>query len=243
MKAIILAAGRGTRMKKLGDHLPKCLIELKGQPLLEYQLNSLRQAGIGEIALVTGYQHHLFADYDLVKFHNERWTETNMVTSLGCAREWLQSEPCVVSYSDIFYKASAVISLMKNKDELAVTYDQNWLELWTRRFGNPLLDAETFRMNSNRKLSEIGKKPKSANEIEGQYMGLLKFSPSSWAEIERLLARLSLAERDNIHMTGMLQLVLEEGRTSITALPYVDRWGEVDTMDDVMLYEKMLNPN
>ena len=74
-------------------------------------------------------------------------------------------------------------------------------------------------------------------------MGLLKFSPSSWAEIERLLARLSLAERDNIHMTGMLQLVLEEGRTSITALPYVDRWGEVDTMDDVMLYEKMLNPN
>ena len=61
MKAIILAAGRGSRMKELGDQLPKCLIELRGKPLLEYQLQTLRQAGIDEIALVTGYRNELFA--------------------------------------------------------------------------------------------------------------------------------------------------------------------------------------
>ncbi len=89
MRAIILAAGRGRRMKELGDQLPKCLIKLRGKPLLEYQLNTLRQAGINKIALVTGYRDQLFMDYDLKKFHNSRWADTNMVTSLCCAEEWL----------------------------------------------------------------------------------------------------------------------------------------------------------
>ena len=52
MKAIILAAGRGTRMKELTEEKPKCLVELDGQSLLEKQLGALRQAGIEEIRLV-----------------------------------------------------------------------------------------------------------------------------------------------------------------------------------------------
>ena len=128
MRAIILAAGRGRRMKELGDQIPKCLIKLQGKPLLEYQLSALRQAGITEIALVTGYKSEMFRDYDLAKFQNTRWAETNMVESL-CYEEWLQTEPCIVSYSDIFYEVSAVKCLIDNQDLLALTYDPNWLEL------------------------------------------------------------------------------------------------------------------
>ena len=72
---------------------------------------------------------------------------------------WLDLEPCIVSYSDIFYDSQAVESLMEDNSELAVTYDPNWLELWTSRFGDPLLDAETFRMDENSFLTEIGNKP------------------------------------------------------------------------------------
>ena len=243
MKAIILAAGRGRRMKKLGDQLPKSLVELRGKPLLEYQLTALRQAGITEIALVTGYRNELFMAYNLVEFHNTRWADTNMVTSLCCAKGWLQAESCIVSYSDIFYEVSAVKSLVENKGELALTYDPNWLPLWTQRFGNPLLDAETFRLKSSKKLSEIGKKPDTTDEVEGQYMGLLKFTPSGWAEIQRLRAELSSVERDNIHMTGMLQRVLEAGKLSITALAYSGEWGEVDSLNDLLLYEQLLAPD
>lgn len=240
MKAIILAAGRGSRMKELGDQLPKSLIELRGKPLLEYQLQALRKAGIDEIALVTGYRNELFAEYDLVEFHNARWADTNMVSSLSCAENWLRTEPCIVSYSDIFYEVSAVTSLMKNRDELAVTYDPNWLELWTLRFGNPLLDAETFRFNSEHRLSEIGNKPETEDEIEGQYMGLLRITPKSWAEILRLREELSSADRDSIHLTAILQLVLEAGKISITAVPYLDKWGELDSLTDLLLYERLL---
>lgn len=237
MRAIILAAGRGRRMKELGDQIPKCLIELRGKPLLEYQLRTLRQAGINEIALVTGYRSQLFIDYDLAKFHNSRWAETNMVQSLCCAEEWLQAEPCIVSYSDIFYEVSAVKCLIKNQDALALTYDPNWLELWASRFANPLSDAETFRLASEYELSEIGKKPNSTNEIQGQYMGLFRITPRGWTEIRRLRAGLSPLERDNIQMTGILQMVLEEEKIAITALPYLDKWGEVDSLSDLLLYE------
>lgn len=79
MKAIILAAGRGSRMKGLTDQKPKCLVELRGKTLLEWQLKALREAGVSEIAVVTGYRRELLAAYGLTEFHNPRWAETNML--------------------------------------------------------------------------------------------------------------------------------------------------------------------
>ena len=237
MKAIILAAGRGSRMKNLTDERPKCLVELYDKPLLEHQLAALNQAGIDEIAIVSGYRSELLSDYGLMEFHNVRWIETNMVSSLSCAQDWLQAEPCIVSYSDIFYGASAVKSLIENRDELALTYDPNWLELWSCRFEDPLLDAETFRMAPDQKLSEIGKQPQSIDEVEGQYMGLLRFTPRGWAEVLRIRKKLSSVECDKMHMTETLQRVLEAGNVSITAMPYLGKWGEVDSIEDLSLYK------
>ena len=104
MRAIILAAGRGSRMKSLTDERPKCLVELRGKPLLEWQLWALRDAGINEIAIVTGYKRELLAERGLVEFFNPRWAETNMVSSLACAEAWLVADTCIVSYADIFYE-------------------------------------------------------------------------------------------------------------------------------------------
>ena len=55
MRAIILAAGRGSRMKTLTEKIPKCLVHLREKPLIEWQLAAIREAGITEIAVVTGY--------------------------------------------------------------------------------------------------------------------------------------------------------------------------------------------
>ncbi len=237
MKAIILAAGRGSRMKSMTDDRPKCMVELRGKPLLEWQLASLREAGISEIAIVTGYKRELLANRAPVEFHNLRWAETNMVSSLACAQEWLQAEPCIVSYSDIFYDASAVESLMKSTANLAVTYDPQWLKLWERRFGDPLLDAETFRLRADCTVAEIGNKPQSVNEVQGQYMGLLRFTPVGWAEVVRIRSGLSSTECDRMHMTGTLQKVIEVGMIAIAAVKYEGPWGEVDSAEDLAQYE------
>jgi choline kinase len=236
MKAIILAAGRGSRMMNLTDDRPKCLVELRGKPLLEWQLTSLREAGIDEIAIVTGYKRELLKSHDLVEFYNARWADTNMVSSLACADEWLRLEPCIVSYSDIFYAPQAVESLINCSTDLAVTYDPGWLELWTQRFGAPLLDAETFQMTEHQTISEIGNKPKSVNEVQGQYMGLLRIAPSGWKEIQQIRDKLTPEERDRIHMTGILQKVIEAGNVSVVAVPYIGEWGEIDSAHDLATY-------
>ena len=236
MKAIILAAGRGSRMKDLTDERPKCLVELHGKALLNWQLEALRAAGIGEISIVTGYRRELLTNRGLVEFHNLRWAETNMVSSLACAQELLQSEPCIVSYSDIFFSPVAVQSLMACKADLAVTYDPNWLELWTQRFGDPLLDAETFKLTPDWTLAEIGNKPKSIEEVQGQYMGLLRFTPKGWAEVVRVRSNLTSEQCDKMHMTGTLQKIIEAGRVAISAVPYEGEWGEVDSAEDLAAY-------
>ena len=236
MRAIILAAGRGRRMKGLTDDRPKCLIDVQGKPLLGWQLESLRQAGITQIGIVTGYKRELLTGWGLEEFHNPSWANTNMVSSLACAAAWLESDVCIVSYSDIFYGKEAAEVLMKSTAALALTYDIGWQTLWTKRFGDPLLDAETFRIASDGTLLEIGNKPGSLDEIQGQYMGLLRFAPEGWREIERIRAGLEPVERDNMHMTGTLQRVIEAGRIRVIGLPYSGRWGEVDSAEDLAAY-------
>lgn len=237
MKAIILAAGRGSRMKNLTDECPKCLVELRGKPLLEWQLIALREAGIKDISIVTGYKRELLADFGLKEFNNPRWASTNMVSSLACAGEWLEAEPCIVSYSDIFYKSCAVKSLILCKALLAVTYDSNWRKLWEKRFGDPLIDAETFRLNPDGTLAEIGNKPRTIEEIEGQYMGLLRFTPEGWREVRRIRAELSQELCDKMHMTGTLQKVIEAGKVPVASVPYSSEWGEFDSESDIKAYE------
>ncbi len=236
MKAIILAAGRGSRMKNLTDEVPKCLVELRGKSLLEWQLQALREAGVSDISIVTGYKRELLVGRGLVEFHNPRWAQTNMVSSLACAGAWLESGPCLVSYSDIFYSEQAPRALMACAADLAVTYDPQWRVLWEKRFGDPLLDAETFRMHADGSLAEIGNKPGTVAEIQGQYMGLLRFTPAGWHEVLRIRAALPPEACDRMHMTGTLQKVIEAGRVPIAAVPYAGEWGEVDSQSDLAHY-------
>jgi choline kinase len=228
-------------MKGLTDDRPKCLVELRGKALLEWQLGALREAGVNEIAIVTGYKRELLAGHGLIEFFNPRWAETNMVASLACAEAWLVADTCIVSYADIFYESSAVSLLVNCAAPLAVTYDANWLASWQQRFGNPLLDAETFRLKSDGTLSEIGNKPRSIAEIEGQYMGLLRFTPPSWRELSRIRADLTDLERDVIHMTGTLQRIIDAGKMPVRAVRYDGSWGEIDSPEDLTCYEVRKN--
>ena len=240
MKAIILAAGRGSRMKQLTDEQPKCLVVLRGRTLLSRQLDALQEAGIEDIGIVTGYKRELLTNRSLAEFHNPRWAETNMVSSLACAGAWLENGPCIVSYSDIFYEATAVSTLIESQEDLALTYDPNWRSKWAVRFGNPLVDAETFQIDSTGSVPEIGNMPTIVDEIQGQYMGLLRFTPDGWAEDKRIWTGLSATEADRVHMTGMLQRVIVAGRVPVKGFAYRGVWGEVDSESDLDAAEKSI---
>jgi L-glutamine-phosphate cytidylyltransferase len=240
MRALILAAGRGSRMGVLGADRPKCLVALAGRPLLDRQLAALQRGGAREIGIVRGYRADLLALPGLTYFENPRWAETNMVTSLAAATSWLRSGPVIVSYADIFYGSALVRGLVKAPGSLVVSYDRSWRSLWMRRFSDPLSDAETFRIDSSGALLEIGGKTQRIEEIEGQYMGLLKFTPPAWNAVGALLASLEPSIRDRLDMTSLLRRLLAAHAISISTLATDGQWGEIDNPTDVALYESMI---
>ena len=140
MKAIILAAGRGSRMGDLTEEFPKCRQKLHGKELIQWQMDAITEAGISEIGLVRGYMADTF-DLPIRYFENYRWNQTNMVSSLMAADSWLEKDLCITSYSDIVYSSDAIRRLIESNGNIVITYDPNWQELWTSRFTNPLEDA------------------------------------------------------------------------------------------------------
>jgi len=240
MRALILAAGRGSRMGRLGDDRPKCLVDLNGQPLIERQVAALRRGGVDEIGIVRGYRAEMIDFPGLSYFANERWAETNMVMSLAAAAPWLRSGSVIVSYADIFYRNELVRGLASAPGQLVISYDRAWRRLWSRRFADPLADAETFRIDAAGQLLEIGGKTTRIEDIQGQYMGLLKFTPPAWSAVEALLNTLDAPIRDSLDATGLLRRLLAGKELSIGTLGTDGQWGEIDNPEDVALYQKMV---
>jgi L-glutamine-phosphate cytidylyltransferase len=234
MRAIILAAGRGSRMGDLTDLQPKCFVRVRGRRLLDWQLSALRGAGIGEIGVVRGYRGEAFTE-PLHYFDNPRWSETNMVASLMTAQAWLRADTCIVSYSDIFYSSAAIERLQSASADVAITYDPNWLQLWRRRFADPLSDCETFRLHADGTLREIGERAQSLDQIEGQYMGLLQFTPAGFGALSALLSELPALQADRLDMTSLLRRLIARA-VPIQAIAIDDAWGEVDSRSDLETY-------
>ena len=249
MQAIILAAGRGSRMRERTAHCPKGLLELAGKPLLRWQMEALHQAGATDILVVCGYLEHMLRPEALPwagAFRtavNPRWQESNMLRTLYCAdtfaREAFAHGACrvVVSYSDIVYHPDHVRALAACPHDLAITCDEDWEDLWRRRFGDPLLDAETFRQEGGL-LREIGGKPRSIDDIHGQYMGLLSFTPRGWDILTDACAALG-ENLDRTDMTGFLRGLLARG-VPVGAVPVRGKWCEADNEDDLNCYENAL---
>ena len=238
MKAIILAAGRGSRLNELTQNQPKCLTKIGSLTLLDRQIASISTAGIHDISIVTGYLAEELSGFNLIKYHNQDWQNTNMVLSLMEADDLLTNDECIISYSDIFYESNAISMLMKSNFKTAITYDPLWLEKWSQRYENPLEDVETFRIGENQLVIEIGNKPNSIEEVGGQFMGLMRTSPGEWNKIKNYIYKQDDQTRKQIQLTHLLNGLIQNQITEIAGIPFTGIWGEIDTKKDLEFYEK-----
>jgi len=236
---IILAAGRGSRMGIATRDKPKGMVEMKGRPLIAWQVEALRAAGCSEVIAIGGYCWEQLMPLVEVRYINESWADTNMVSTLCCASTELSQRHCLVSYSDILYHPHAPRALLSATGDITITYDRLWGELWRLRFDNPLEDAETFRIDHN-DLIEIGAKANSMEEIEGQFMGLISITPNGWQKIKAICKSLPVAKLRRLDVTMLLSKLLAAG-VSIGAVPVDGQWIEVDNLTDIEKYEKQLS--
>tara|TARA_B100000073_G_C23659213_1_gene543827 strand:- start:40 stop:762 length:723 start_codon:yes stop_codon:yes gene_type:complete len=235
MNAIILAAGRGSRLTNLTDTIPKCLVQINKKSLLSRQLeiyNSLPE--ISNISIVRGYLKEKINDKRINKyFENKEWKRTNMVSSLYTCKEILKEKDSIISYGDIFFGYKIINKLINDHNDIVISYDSDFLKLWSKRFKNPLDDLETFKIDENQYLIDIGDKTDNIQKIEGQYMGLLKITRNGWNKIDNILCKINF---NNIDMTQLLKILLNEN-LKIKTVQNKEIWGEVDTPHDITIYE------
>lgn len=238
MRAIILVAGRGSRLPKSLSKNPKSFLKIGKSTIIERLIYNFLISGISNIALVTGYKKNNFLKFKLKNFHNQKWKKTNMVYSLKKADSWLSKYNCIVSYGDILYEKKAIKNLLKDKNPLTILYDPFWKKLWKKRFSNPLSDAETFKINKKKLITEIGKKTSKIMDIQGQYMGLIKFEPKGWLNFKKCLKIDFKNKYNKIYLTDVFQKLIEKN-ISIKAKKYVGKWSEVDTAKDYLIMKKI----
>ena len=127
-----------------------------------------------------------------------------MVYSLFCAIEEMDEE-FIVCYGDIIFTKKVILKLLSSKNPISVIVEKNWKKLWKLRMENPLLDAETLKVDENGFITEIGKNPKSYREIEGQYMGLIKVSKPEIKRFIELYNELDNSKKESMYMTKFIQ--------------------------------------
>ena len=237
IKAIILAAGEGTRLRPYTLDRPKCLVEVDGVSLLDRQLAVLAAEKIQPVIIIGGYRAEMLERPGVELRLNPGYAVTNMVWTLFCAEDDMKGE-LLICYGDIVYSRNILQALLKSKADIAVAIDLDWESYWRARNEDPLDDAETLKLETDGRILEIGQKPKSLAEIEGQYMGLMKFSAAGIRSLRKVfhdaesIGTLRGKPLEKAYMTDLLQAMIDSG-IRLDAVPIRGGWVEVDTVGDL----------
>jgi len=237
MRAIILGAGEGKRLRPLTNDIPKCMVKYQNKAILSYQICAMRELGVTDINIVAGYKSHIIQQLGFNTIINSSYSTTNMVYSLFCA-ESLFDQDIIISYGDIVYGHNILKKVIEDTGEISVAISMNWLDLWKRRMENPLEDAETLKLDDEGYIKELGNKPRSYDEIEGQYMGLLKIEKSALKN--QVIEHYSTQEKKskessefkNMFMTTFLQDLINDG-IKLSPVKIYDDWLEIDDPNDL----------
>ena len=239
MKAIILSAGQGSRLRPLTNDRPKGLVNIRGESIIERQVRTYKNSNITDVRIVTGYKSESLAKVPFKKVHNSLFLETNMVYSLFLAlKEITNSSDVIFSYGDIIFEDRILSALKESAASFTTVTDKCWLNYWKARMEDPLSDAETLRLDGHGRILEVGKKATSYSDIEGQYIGLTmvrkSFLPTFMEECE--LAFTESPTGKNISMTDFFQRMIDRG-IMITSCQTCNGWMEFDALDDKELAE------
>jgi len=233
-QAVILAAGRGTRLGEVGQDSPKCLLNVGGRSLLDIQLGILFQAGIEEVCIVAG--HHIeyvrqqVADYPGVTvLHNPIYDTTNSLYSLSLAKDWVRgSFVCVngdvVAHPDIFNRVLAV-------EGCALAYDSGSGE-----------DAEQMKVNHSDGYLRSISKQMEADIVCGENVGLLQFDQIGAARLFAFAEEVLEVEGPMLWAPAVLNQLAR--RTSIRCVDIRGLpWTEVDFPEDLKKAREVIWPS
>ncbi len=220
-KAVLLAAGKGTRMKELTNELPKPMLEVRGKPILLHIVEGLKAAGVTDFCIIVGYRADVVREFfgDGSKF-GVRVTYATQVVQDGTgrvvelAKEFTGSDAFILSYGDILINpanyarmtdlagAEGIVTVKHNEGEIAK--------------GGCVVVNERFE------LTDLIEKPVGPAPSPWYNAGVYTFCPS----IFEFTARLKLSPRGEYELTDAIRDLAQSGRT-VRVLELTGDWADV----------------
>ncbi len=250
MKAIILAAGVGSRLLYLTKHTPKCMIHIKGKPILEHQLDIYKNLQINDINVVRGFAKEQIAAYPGIKFYdNDDYKDNNILASLFYAEKELDND-VIVSYGDTIFEQKNVEKLLPTPPgDITILVELDWKKTYEKKKVNSHKDAEKVVFHGD-KLLKIGKHVPS-EEANGEFIGIARFTKRGAELLKQTFNELRPTHWDKpfqqasslrkAYLTDIFQELVNRGH-EVNIIPIQGGWLEIDTIEDLKLAGEEIIP-
>ncbi len=241
MILVILAAGRGSRLKTKTKNTPKCLIKIGNNSIIDYIYPFVKK--FEKTIIVTGYKAKLikkkFKNNKKIFFaFNKRFKSTNMVYSLFQAKKLIKKkEDLVICYSDIIFDYR-IYDLFKKNKKTFIPIKKDWLILWKKRMSMKKIknDAENLTIKKDKLINIGGKIVKKFPNY--QFMGLIKIVYNDFLAMEKIYKKISNLKID---FTSFLDQIVRNNKFNISCVKTNKFWFEIDTKEDFELAKKSMN--
>lgn len=221
-KAVVLAAGRGTRMRELTADLPKPMIEVRGKPVVQYIIEGLRDAGVAKFLIVVGYRadvvQNFFGDgsrykIDIQYTTQEKQDGTGRVVEL--AKSFAANAPFILAYGDILIDPANYKRLVDLADNVEA--------LLSVTRGEDVSKGGAVFVNERMELIDLREKPKPGEPTSPWYnAGLYAFRSS----ILDFTAKLKPSPRGEYELTDAIRELAQSGK-KVQALELAGSWADV----------------
>jgi L-glutamine-phosphate cytidylyltransferase len=239
VKAVILAAGQGTRIRSVHGERPKCLIEVDNRTILDHQLDALSMAGINDVAIVVGYEKEQIMNHvssrsvsPTPRIHfieNPAFAITNNIYSLWLALEWVRGDSFVVLNADVILDADIVDSAVRANAPISMIVDPLWRD-------------ETMKVIiQGDRVVQMSKKI-SREQFSGTYIGITIFSKAIQARFFIKMDTLISAGRVNEFFNVAVQELVDEGVHAGYTTTDGMAWAEIDDPTDLSFARQNVFP-
>src|SRR5438067_1725745 len=221
-KAVVLAAGRGTRMRELTAEVPKPMIEVRGKPVLQHIVEGLRNAEIEEFLVIVGYRadavQKFFGNgsrYDISIQYTTQTVQDGTGRVVDLARDFVGDYPFILSYGDILVDPANY--------ERVVDLPDNVEAIITVTRGEDVSKGGAVFLNDQMELVDLREKPKPGESTSPWYnAGLYAFRPS----IFEFTAKLKPSPRGEYELTDAIRDLAQSGR-KVQAVELTGEWADV----------------
>ena len=235
MKAVILAAGLGTRLRPLTDKIPKCMVSVNGVRIIDRQIQNLLDNGILDINVVAGYLgetlcHHLKETFPTVKIiQNTDYDTTNNMYSLYLCRQFVENDCFLLMNADVFFNATVISGLLNSMYENVIACDK----------GDYIEESMKITTRPDGTINHISKSI-SKDDYFAVSIDVYKFGLSGSANLFSVIK--NFIEQQN-NKTAWTEIALDKCLVNTDFYPYAitGHWVEIDNHNDLHYAETLFD--